>query len=129
MKFELICTATAAALVFTVPATSTEMPPLAKKLGCTACHEIDKRKAAPSWREIAEKYTGQGVKTFKYEGKDYPLIEGLVRKVSDGGYGNWGKSPMPPNDPLGKHKAEITSLIKFQQGLAKKKQPGSEKKK
>ena len=121
MKFGLSGIAAIAGLFFAVPAASTEMPPLAKKLGCTACHEIDKRKAAPSWREIAERYTGHGVKTFKYEGKEYPLIEGLVRKVSDGGYGNWGKSPMPPNDALGLHKKEITQLIKFQRGLAKKK--------
>lgn len=121
MKLKPIGIAAMAGLIFTVSANATEMPPLAKKLGCTACHEIDKRKAAPSWREIAERYTGHGVKTFKYEGKEYPLIEGLVKKVSDGGYGNWGKSPMPPNDPLGQHKKEITQLIKFQQGLAKKK--------
>jgi cytochrome c551/c552 len=121
MKLELTGIATLAALFFMQPAASVEMPPLAKKLGCTACHDIDKRKAAPSWKEIAERYTGHGVKKFKYEGKEYPLIEGLVKKVSDGGSGNWGLSPMPPNDPLGKHKAEITQLIKFQQGLAKQK--------
>jgi len=50
--------------------------------------------------------------------KEYPLVEGLVMKVSQGGSGNWGTVPMPPNDPKGKHADEITDLVKFEQGLA-----------
>jgi cytochrome c551/c552 len=94
-----------------------EMPPAAKKLGCTACHAIDKKIVGPAWKDVAAKYTGQGVKTFTYKGKEYPLIEGLVMKVSQGGSGNWGTVPMPPNDPKGVHKDEITELVKFEQSL------------
>jgi cytochrome c len=42
-------------------------------------------------------------------------------KVSRGGSGNWGPVPMPPNDPQGLYKKDITALVKFEQGLARKK--------
>jgi len=98
-----------------------EMPAAAKKLGCNACHAIDKKIVGPAWKDVAEKYTGQGVKTYTYKGKEYPLIEGLVMKVSLGGSGNWGTVLMPPNDAKGIHKDEITELVKFEQSLAEKK--------
>jgi cytochrome c len=97
-----------------------EMPALAKKLNCTACHAIDKRIVGPAWRDIAKKYTGSGITKFTYDGKEYPLIEGLVMKVSKGGSGNWGSMPMPANDASGTHRAEITELVKFEQSLATK---------
>ncbi len=97
-----------------------EMPPKAKELNCVACHAIDHKVVGPAWKDVAERYTGHGVKTFTYNGKQYPLIEGLVMKVSRGGSGNWGSMPMPANDPSGIHKAEITELVKFEQSLAKK---------
>ena len=95
-----------------------EMPPLAHKFSCTACHDIDKKKVGPPWRAVAQRYTGSGITTYTYEGKTYPLIEGLVMKVSHGGSGNWGTMPMPANDPDGTKKAEITELVKFEQSLA-----------
>ena len=97
-----------------------EMPALAKKLNCTACHAIDKKVVGPAWRDIAKKYTGSGVTKFTYNGKEYPLIEGLVMKVSKGGSGNWGTMPMPANDAAGTKQAEITELVKFEQSLATK---------
>ncbi len=97
-----------------------EMPPLAKELNCIACHAIDHKLVGPAWRDVANKYTGSGVTTFTFEGKTYPLIEGLVLKVSRGGVGNWGNIPMPANDPSGAKKAKITELLRFEQSLAKK---------
>lgn len=121
MKPEIICMATATGLAVMVSAaTAAEMPPLATKLGCIACHAIDRKIVGPAWKEVAAKYTGHGVKKFRYNGKEYPLIEGLVMKVSNGGSGNWGPVAMPPNDPQGLHKKEITELVKFEQSLAKK---------
>lgn len=101
-------------------AAEVEMPALAKKLNCTACHAIDRKIVGPAWRDIAKKYTGSGVTKFTYNGKEYPLIEGLVMKVSKGGSGNWGTMPMPANDASGNHQAEITELVKFEQSLATK---------
>ncbi len=104
--------------VFSVAPIAAEMPPMAKKLGCTACHAIDKKVVGPAWQDVAQKYSGSGVKTFTFQGKEYPLIEGLVMKVSLGGSGNWGTIPMPPNDAKGVHKDDITELVKFEQSLA-----------
>jgi cytochrome c551/c552 len=111
----------AGALALAAAAGAQEMPALAKKLGCTACHAIDKKIIGPAWKDVAERYTGHGVKTYTFQGKEYPLIEGLVMKVSQGGSGNWGTVPMLPNDPKGVHKEDITELVKFEQGLAAKK--------
>lgn len=97
-----------------------EMPALAKELNCVACHAIDHKVVGPAWRDVANKYTGQGVTKYTYQGKEYPLIEGLVMKVSNGGSGNWGTMPMPANDPTGAKKAKITELVKFEQSLATK---------
>lgn len=101
------------------PASSSDagMPPLAHKDNCVACHAINTRVVGPAWRDVSEKY--KGAKTYTYRGKEYPLVEGLVMKVSEGGVGNWGSMPMPPNDPSGSKKEEITQLVKFILGLAK----------
>ncbi len=120
MKSIIVSVAAAAGLVIAGSALAVEMPPLAKKLNCTTCHAIDHKVVGPAWKDVAEKYTGHGVKTFTYNGKQYPLIEGLVMKVSKGGSGNWGSMPMPANDPSGAHKKEITELVEFEQSLAKK---------
>ncbi len=112
--------AVTATLTLMMPAMAADMPAAAKKLGCTACHAIDKKIIGPAWKDVAERYTGHGIKKFKYNGKEYPLIEGLVMKISNGGSGNWGPVPMTPNDPKGLHQAEITELVKFEQRLAKK---------
>jgi cytochrome c len=120
MKSIIVSVAAAAGLVIAGSALAVDMPPLAKKLNCTTCHAIDHKVVGPAWKDVAEKYTGHGVKTFTYNGKEYPLIEGLVMKVSKGGSGNWGSMPMPANDPSGAHKKEITELVEFEQSLAKK---------
>jgi cytochrome c len=95
-----------------------EMPQLAKKFNCNACHDIDRVVIGPSWRDMAKKY--KGVAKYTYKGKEYPLTEGLVMKVSKGGSGNWGKMPMPGNDPAGTKKSEMTELVKFILSLPEK---------
>ena len=120
MKSVILSMTAVAGLMIAGSASAVDMPPLAHKLNCTACHAIDHKVVGPAWKDVAEKYTGHGVKTFTYKGKTYPLIEGLVMKVSHGGSGNWGSMPMPANDPSGVHKAEITKLVELEQSLAKK---------
>jgi cytochrome c len=120
MKFIIIIMVAFAGLLVEGGVIAEEMPALAKKLNCTACHAIDRKVVGPAWRDIAKKYTGSGVKKFTYKGKEYPLIEGLVMKVSQGGSGNWGTMPMPANDPAGTKQAEITELVKFEQSLSTK---------
>jgi cytochrome c len=109
--------AAAAGLMVAANAMAVDMPPLAKELNCTACHAIDHRIVGPAWAKVSAKY--KGATTFNYKGKDYPLVDGLIMKVSQGGAGHWGSMPMPANDPSGSKKAEITKLVHFVLGLAK----------
>ena len=91
----------AASLVLMSSTMATEMPTLAKKNNCTACHAIDKKIVGPAWRDVAKKYQGQDV-----EAK-------LISKVSKGGAGAWGTTPMLANDTDGTKQADIKSLVKF----------------
>jgi len=34
-------------------------PELAKKSGCTNCHDVEKKKVGPSFKSVAEKYKGK----------------------------------------------------------------------
>jgi cytochrome c len=121
MKAIVVSMVAAAGLMVAGSAMAVEMPPLAHKYNCVACHAIDHKVVGPAWKDVAERYTGQGVKTYTYNGKEYPLIEGLVQKVSKGGSGNWGSMPMPANDPSGAHHDDIKKLVEFEQSLAAKK--------
>src|SRR5271169_4160908 len=102
MKSSIVSMASIAGLMIARSSMAVDMPPLAHELNCVACHAIDHKVIGPAWKDVAERYTGQGVKTYTYRGIEYPLIEGLVMKVSKGGSGNWGGAVMIANDPLGK---------------------------
>jgi cytochrome c len=117
----IVASMAAAGLIAAGSAYAVEMPPLAHKYNCVACHAIDKKLVGPAWKDVADRYTGHGVKTYTYNGKEYPLIEGLVMKVSKGGSGNWGTMPMPANDPKMEHTKDLTELVEFEQSLAQKK--------
>jgi cytochrome c len=117
MKQMMTAAAAAACLLLAGSALATEMPPLAKELNCTTCHSIDHKIVGPAWADVSKKY--KDATTFNYNGKDYPLVEGLVMKVSKGGSGHWGTMPMPANDPSGAKKDKIQQLVHFVLGLAK----------
>lgn len=107
-------------LIFSSTVWSVDMPPLAKKSNCTACHAMDKKLLGPSWMEISKKY--KGVDKYTYKGEVYSLDEGLAMKVAKGGSGNWGTMPMPANSPTIKE-ADIKELVKFIIDLEKQTQP------
>jgi cytochrome c551/c552 len=125
MKSIVVNIAVAAGLMIAGSAMAEDMPPLAKKNNCTACHAIDHKVVGPAWMDVSKKY--KGAKTYKYsangsaapDAKEYPLVEGLMHKVSLGGHGNWGAMPMIANDPAGKKQDEIKQLVEFILGLAK----------
>lgn len=117
MKRIVIAAAAAASLMVAGNVLAVEMPPLAKELNCTTCHSIDHRVVGPAWADVSKKY--KGATTFNYNGKDYPLVEGLVMKVSKGGSGHWGTMPMPANDPSGIRKEKIQQLVHFVLSLAR----------
>ena len=89
---------------------ATDMPPLAKKSGCTACHAIDHKVVGPAWMDVSK----------RYKGKD--MHAALVAKVKKGGKGNWTAVthgvPMPPYSPRVSD-AHISELVSFVLGLAK----------
>lgn len=81
---------------------ATDMPDLAKKNGCVACHAIDKKVVGPAWMDVAKKYKGDAGAEAK-----------LIAKVSKGGSGVWGSASMPPIDPSGKKQETIKELVHF----------------
>ena len=88
-----------------------KMPMLATRLGCTACHAIDHKLVGPAWKEVGKRY--QNAATFEYQGKSYPVTEGLVQKISHGGSGHWGVELMPAMDPGNSQHALIEKLVGF----------------
>lgn len=125
----------AAGLMATGVVLATDMPPLAKKHNCVACHSIDKKVVGPAWRDISKAYnsvgaTGSAVNSaYKVSNKTADILaknnaktaeEWLLHKISKGGAGDWGTMPMPANDPSGAKSADIKELVKFIMGLEKK---------
>lgn len=58
---------------------------LVVKKNCLACHQVDKRKYGPNFKEIAAKYADQK-----------NGAEVLAKKIRRGGTGVWGLDVMPP---------------------------------
>jgi len=109
MKAKLLGLPAAALLALGVSqAQAADMPPLAKKSGCTACHAIDKKVVGPAWADVSKRYKGKGAKG------------DLVAKVKKGGKGNWtdvtGGVPMPPYSPRVSDD-DIGKLVDFILGL------------
>jgi cytochrome c len=59
---------------------------LAWDSGCFNCHDVHERIRGPAWIEVAQRYRGDG-----------EALERLVKKVIEGGSGNWGDDAMSPN--------------------------------
>jgi cytochrome c len=113
-----------------------DMPPLAKKYNCDACHTIEKKKVGPAWRDVSKAYNKVGATGSAVDPAAYKLSnrvadilaknnskspeEWLLHKVSQGGAGNWGTMPMPANDPNSIKSADVKELLKFILGLEKK---------
>lgn len=74
---------------------------LAAKSGCFVCHSVEKKVVGPAWHDVAGKYRG-----------DVTAEAMLVAKVSKGGKGVWGSTPMPANAPR-VNEVDIKALVKF----------------
>lgn len=100
-----------------------EIPPAiesdVRTLGCNACHGWNRTKFGPSWQDVADRYRGKTVYEYKgYKidgvGEKLPLVQGLVKKISKGGKGEWNEYiPMVQNDPNGRHTDELTRIVNF----------------
>ena len=108
MKSIIVSLAVAAGLMVAGSAMAADMPEVAKKNNCTACHAIDKKVVGPSWNDVAKKYKG-----------DATAADKLLVKISKGGAGAWGSMPMPANDAAGKKQDQMKELVTFILGLAK----------
>ena len=114
-----------AGLIYAGGALAVDMPPEVQDFHCDGCHAIDHRILGPSWMDVSKRYKGQ--KTYKYsmtgsnspDAKEYPLVDGLVMKISRGGSGNWGAEPMIANNALRNKQGEIRDIVQFILGLAK----------
>jgi len=74
----------AASLVFAGNVLAADGEALAKKSNCTNCHDVEKKKVGPAFKEVAAKY------------KDDKGAQAMLeKKVRSGGGGVWGKMPMP----------------------------------
>lgn len=73
---------------------------LAQKEGCLGCHSVDKKIVGPAWKDVAAKYKG-----------DAGAEARLLKKVRDGGKGNWGDIVQPPNTTTSD--ADLKVLVKF----------------
>jgi len=105
MKSIVISMIAAAGLMVAGSAMAADMPDLAKKSGCIACHKIEGKLVGPAWTDIAKKYKGDAGAEAKLEAK-----------VAKGGAGVWGTMPMPPNAPK-VSAADIKTLVQFIMGL------------
>lgn len=63
---------------------------------CLACHQIDKRKYGPTFKEVASRYAA-----------DSKAAEKLARKIRAGGSGVWGQDVMPPQPQVSKEDALV----------------------
>ncbi len=73
---------------------------LMKKSDCFSCHQVKRKVVGPSFLDVAKKY-----KNDKKAGAT------LVKKIKEGGSGNWGSVPMAahPNLPP----ADIEKMVKW----------------
>ncbi|MFZ2302033.1 MAG: c-type cytochrome [Gallionella sp.] len=89
MKSIIVSMVAAAGLMVAGSALAADMPDLAKKNNCTACHAIDKKVVGPAFKDVAAKYKGDaGAKTK------------LATKIQKGGGGVWGAMPMPASPKI-----------------------------
>lgn len=63
---------------------------LAKGSGCYSCHANDEKIVGPSFKAIANKYSGQS-----------DAAATLSQSIQNGSRGKWGRVPMPPHASLG----------------------------
>ncbi|MEW5834662.1 MAG: c-type cytochrome [Pseudomonadota bacterium] len=71
----------------------------ARASNCFACHAIDHKLVGPAYDAVAD----------RYRGKDGATVAMLVKKIKEGGSGNWGDIPMTAHPELSD--ADITDMV------------------
>jgi cytochrome c len=54
-----------------------------KEHGCLACHDIDKKKVGPAYKEVSAKYKGKKVEEVMAGMKGKPVHKGVLAKTTD----------------------------------------------
>ncbi|MBA3022606.1 MAG: c-type cytochrome [Gammaproteobacteria bacterium] len=104
MKSIVVSMIAAAGLMVAGSAMATDMPAVAKKNNCTACHKVDKKVVGPAWKDVAAKYKG-----------DAAAWDKVAEKIKKGGSGAWGSMPMPANPKVSD--ADMAEIMAFIKGL------------
>ena len=81
-------------------------PPLpqdVQTLGCANCHAMNHKVLGPGWLQIAQRYSATR--------SDPATLDALVKKVSRGGAGAWGETPMVASDPAGLRQDKIRGVV------------------
>lgn len=64
---------------------------------CLSCHQIDRKRVGPPFKEIAQRYApGPAQETRAY----------LQRQIQQGSRGNWGAIPMPAQNRISAEQAQ-----------------------
>ncbi len=58
-------------------------PDEAKEHGCVKCHEVDKKKVGPAWKEVAAKYKGKKAEEVVLAMKGKPVHKQTLQKAAD----------------------------------------------
>ena len=136
MKSIIVSMIAAAGLMVAGGAMATDMPDLAKKSGCTACHSVEKKVVGPAWRDVSKAYNKVGATGTAVDPAAYKVTQKvadilkehgaaspeawLEEKVAKGGKGNWfDNTAMIANSPK-VSAADIKTLVDFILGLEKK---------
>jgi cytochrome c551/c552 len=119
MKSIIVSMIAAAGLMVAGSVMAEDMPELAKKSGCTACHAVDKKVVGPAWADVGKAYnsngatsTGKKVSEILAANNAKTAKEWLLQKVAKGGTGNWGTAAMIANSPKVSD-ADIATLVDF----------------
>lgn len=90
-------------LLLTTSAMAMETEPfaIAKAIGCTACHEINRKVVGPAWMDVSNRYAD----------KDIEETKAILRdKITNGGKGNW--SAVTGGMFMPQYGSRIDSLVK-----------------
>lgn len=104
MKSTIMSMVAVAGLLVAGSTLAVDMPAVAKKNNCVACHKIEAKLVGPAWQDVAKKYKG-----------DAGAAEHLKTAISKGGKGVWGPMPMPANSKVSD--ADLDELVTFVLGL------------
>jgi cytochrome c len=72
-----------AAAAFQVIAHADDGMAEAKEHGCLACHDVEKKKVGPAYKEVAAKFKGKSVDALMADMKSKPVHKGVLAKTND----------------------------------------------